>query len=193
MAGSLNLEEKAEKAFSSNALSRSVLTLIALITLSVFSFLLWILYVKEPLVEFEDRFLFLPALNALLNAFSATCVILGVRAIRRHRPRIHMRFVLSGCFFTVVFLISYIFHHVLHGNTPFLGTWWLKAFYFGMLGTHILVAAVTLPLILTTLYLAFTGQFSVHRRLARYTFPAWLYMSVTGVLIFLLLKLSGSA
>ena len=178
MAGSLNLEEKAEKAFSSNALSRSVLTLIALISLSVFSFLLWILYVKEPLVEFEDRFLFLPALNALLNAFSATCV---------------MRFVLSGCFFTVVFLISYIFHHVLHGNTPFLGTWWLKAFYFGMLGTHILVAAVTLPLILTTLYLAFTGQFSVHRRLARYTFPAWLYMSVTGVLIFLLLKLSGSA
>jgi len=182
-----------EKAFPSNALSRSVLTLIGLISLGIFAFLLWILFVKEPLVEFEDRFLFLPALNALLNALSATCVVLGVRAIRRHRPRIHMRFVLGGCFFTVVFLISYIFHHVLHGNTPFLGIWWLKALYLWMLGTHILVAAVTLPLILTTLYLAFTGRFSVHRRLARYTFPAWLYMSVTGILIFLLLKLSGSA
>ncbi len=193
MLGSLNLEQNAEKAFSSNALSRSVLTLIVLISLSVLAFLLWILYVKEPVVAFEDRFLFLPALNAALNALSATCLILGVRAIRRHRPRVHMRFVLSGCFFTVVFLISYIFHHLLHGNTPFLGIWWLKAFYFGVLGTHILVAAVTLPLILTTLYLAFTGRFSVHRRLARYTFPAWLYMSVTGVLIFLLLKISGSA
>ena len=193
MLGSLNLDQEEEKALPSNGLSRSVLSLIVLISLCVIAFLLWILYVKEPLVEFDDRFLFLPALNALLNALSATCVILGVRAIRRRRPRVHMRFVLSGCFFTVVFLISYIFHHVLHGNTPFLGIWWLKAFYFGMLGTHILVAALTLPLILATLYLAFTGQFSVHRKLARYTFPAWLYMSITGVLVFVLLKLTGSA
>ena len=189
----MNLHENEQKALADNALSRSVLTLIILISLSVIAFLLWILYVKEPLAEFENRLLFLPALNALLNALSATCVVLGVRAIRRRQPRLHMRLVLSGCFFTVLFLISYIVHHVLHGNTPFLGNWWLKVIYFWVLGTHILVAAATLPLILTTLYLAFTGRFSVHRRVARYTFPAWLYMSVTGVLVFLLLKLSGSA
>ena len=193
MLGSLNLEQTTEKVSTSNGVSRSVLTVILLITSSVVLFLLWILYVKEPLVEFEDRFLFLPALNALLNALSATCVILGVRAIRRGRPRIHMRFILTGCSLTVVFLISYIFHHLLHGNTPFLGAWWVKLVYFGVLGSHLLTAVVTLPLILTTLYLAFTGRFSVHRKLARYTFPAWLYMSVTGVLIFLLLKLTGSA
>ena len=193
MLGSLNLEQKTEQAFAINGVSRSVLTVILLITFSVFAFLLWILYVKEPLPEFENRFLFLPSLNALLNALSGTCVILGVRAIRRRRPRVHMRFILSGCFFTVAFLISYIFHHLLHGNTPFLGGWWLKSVYFGVLGSHLLMAAVTLPLILTTLYLAFTGRFSVHRKLARYTFPAWVYVSVTGVLIYLLLKLTGSA
>ncbi len=193
MLGSLKLEQKSEKALTINSVGRSALTVILLITLSVFAFFLWILYVKEPLAEFEDRFLFLPALNALLNALSATCVILGVRAIRRRRPRAHVRYILSGCFFTVVFLISYIIHHLLHGNTPFLGTWWLKSIYLGILGSHLLMAAVTLPLILTTLYLALTGRFSVHKRLARYTFPAWVYTSVTGVLIFLFLKLTGSA
>ena len=193
MLESLNLEQTTEKVSTSNGVSQSVLTVILLITFSVVAFLLWILFVKEPLVEFEDRFLFLPALNALLNALSAACVILGVRAIRRGRARLHMRFILTGCFLTVVFLISYIFHHLLHGNTPFSGAWWVKSVYFGVLGSHLLTAIVTLPLILTTLYLAFTGRFSVHRKLARYTFPAWLYMSVTGVLIFLLLKLTGSA
>ena len=193
MLGSLNLEQTTEKVSTSNGVSRSVLTVILLITFSVVAFLLWILFVKEPLVEFEDRFLFLPALNALLNALSATCVILGVRAIRRGRARVHMRFILAGCSLTVVFLISYIFHHLLHGNTPFRGAWGVKSVYFGVLGSHLLTSIVTLPLILTTLYLAFTGRFSAHRKLARYTFPAWLYMSVTGVLIFLLLKLTGSA
>ncbi len=189
----LNLEQKTQKAFIVNGVGRTALAVILLITLSIFAFLLWILYVKEPLVEFEDRFLFLPALNALLNALSGTCVLLGVRAIRHRRPRVHMRFILTGCFFTLAFLVSYIFHHILHGNTPFVGSWWLRSVYLGILGSHLLMATITLPLILTTLYLAFKGRFSVHRKLARYTFPAWVYTSVTGVLIFLFLKLSGSA
>ena len=170
---------------------RSVLTVILLVSLSVVALLLWILYVREPSGRFSDRFLFLPALNALLNALSATCLILGVRAIRRGRARVHMRFVLSACSFSVVFLISYITHHSLHGDTPFLGVWWLKTIYFTVLVSHILVAAVTFPLVLTTLYLAFTGRFHTHRKLARITFPAWLYMSITGILIFVLLKLFG--
>ncbi len=170
---------------------RSVLTVILLVSLSVVALLLWILYVREPSGRFSDRFLFLPALNALLNALSATCLILGVRAIRRGRARVHMRFVLSACSFSVVFLISYITHHFLHGDTPFLGVWWLKTIYFTILVSHILVAAVTFPLVLTTLYLAFTGRFHTHRKLARITFPAWLYMSITGILIFVLLKLFG--
>ncbi len=170
---------------------RSVLTVILLVSLSVVALLLWILYVREPSGRFSDRFLFLPALNALLNALSATCLILGVRAIRRGRARVHMRFVLSACSFSVVFLISYITHHFLHGDTPFLGVWWLKTIYFTILVSHILVAAVTFPLVLTTLYLAFTGRFHTHRKLARITFPAWLYMSITGILIFVFLKLFG--
>ena len=173
--------------------SRFALTSILLTSVSVVAFLLWILYIKEPAASFSDQFLFLPALNATLNALSATCLILGVRAIRRGRPRVHMRFVLSACFFTVVFLASYITHHFLHGNTPFLGGWWAKRVYWLILFSHVLVAAITLPLILTTLYLAFMGKFHIHRRLARVTFPAWLYMSITGILVFVLLKFSAES
>jgi len=191
MQNSLSYNLKLYGLGSKIGVSPSALTFILLASVSLVAFLLWILYIKEPAAGFSDQFLFLPAHNATLNTLSTTCLILGVRAIRRGRARVHMRFVLSACFFTVVFLVSYVTHHFLHGNTPFLGVWWAKTVYWAVLLSHVLVAAITLPLILTTLYLAFTGRFHFHRRLARFTFPAWLYMSTTGILVFVLLKLFG--
>ena len=171
--------------------SRTVLGIILLTSLAVIAFLLWILYIKNPIAGYSNQFLFLPGLNAILNALSLTCLILGVRSIRQGHPRTHMRFVLSACCFTILFLVSYIIHHYLHGNTILENIFLIKIVYFAILFSHLLCATLTLPLVLLTLYLAFTGRFQNHKKIARLTYPAWLYMSSTGIFIYLILKFLG--
>jgi uncharacterized membrane protein YozB (DUF420 family) len=94
---------------------------------------------------------------------------------------------LSAFGVSALFLVSYVIYHYYAGSRPFAGQGWIRPVYFGLLITHIILAAVIVPLALTTIYRALTGQFSRHRRIARWTLPIWLYVSVTGVAIFLLL------
>jgi putative membrane protein len=129
----------------------------------------------------------LPTLNALLNACSAVLVFLGWRAIRGGRRALHRKLMLGACASSVLFLAGYLTRIALTGTHRFPGTGALRALYLAVLVSHTLLAAVTLPLVLRTLFLSLAERFSEHRRIARFTLPVWMYVSVTGVLVYVLL------
>ncbi|MGH7293715.1 MAG: DUF420 domain-containing protein [Polyangiaceae bacterium] len=133
----------------------------------------------------------LPALNALLNGTSAVFLVLAYRAIRRRRVVAHSRLVLTSLGASALFLVSYIVYHSVHGDTPFQGHGLVRPAYFVILISHIVLSAVALPLIFLSLFFSLSGRFPRHKKIARYTFPVWLYVSVTGVLVFLLLRAYG--
>lgn len=151
-------------------------------------FLFWLIYFKGTPTSGPEWVEVLPAVNALLNASCATCLVAGVLQIRRGRRTIHMRFMLSALALSVLFLASYVTYHHFHGDTPFPGEGFVRPLYFFVLVSHILLSIVVLPLVLATVTFALRGRFSRHRRIARFTFPIWLYVSVTGVLVFFLLR-----
>ena len=94
---------------------------------------------------------------------------------------------LSALGFSAAFLVSYLIYHTFHGDTRFLGEGWIRPIYFFILISHVMLSAVMLPLILTSLYFAFSGRFNLHPKVARITLPIWLYVSITGVVVYLML------
>ena len=161
----------------------------AIVALSVViaSFLIWLIYFKGR-VAAPDWVATLPAANATFNSLSAICLVFGYLNIRRRNRAVHKRFMLSATVFSALFLISYITYHFFHGDTRFPGQGLIRPVYFFILITHIGLSMVALPLILGTLWYSLRGQFQFHRRIARWTFPIWLYVSVTGVVVFFILK-----
>ena len=129
----------------------------------------------------------LPALNALLNGASAVLLASGWLAIRRRRIALHRACMLGAFSVSVLFLISAVVYHALAGSRPFPGQGWIRPVYFAVLLTHIVLAAAMVPFVLTTLYRALAADFLRHARLARLTLPVWLYVSVTGVIVYLIL------
>jgi len=129
----------------------------------------------------------LPPVNASLNALSALLLLAGWRAIRAGDRERHRTLVLSALGASALFLVGYLTRVALTGTHRFPGTGALKGAYLVLLGSHTLLAAVALPLILRALWLAWKGRFAEHRRIARVTFPVWLYVSVTGVLVYFML------
>lgn len=129
----------------------------------------------------------LAPINAGLNTTSFLLLILGYVEIRRKNVALH-RLCMVGAFGTsVVFLVSYLTRYALTGTHKFpLGGGW-KALYFSILFSHMILAVVILPLVLRTLYLAWKGRFAEHRKIARVTYPLWVYVSLTGVLVYVLL------
>lgn len=129
----------------------------------------------------------LPSSNAVLNATSAVLLFLGWRAIRAgHRER-HRALMLAACGSSVLFLAGYLTRMALTGTHRFPGTGPLRIGYLALLGSHTLLAALTLPLVLRTLQLSLGSRFFEHRRVARVTFPVWMYVSLTGVLVYVML------
>ena len=129
----------------------------------------------------------LPSVNAVLNGTSAILLVAGYAAIRQHRVVLH-RTLMSTAFATsVLFLISYVVYHATQLHTAFLGEGWVVYFYYGMLISHVVLAVSVVPLAIITLRRALRADFQRHRRLARWTLPIWLYVSVTGVAIYLML------
>ena len=129
----------------------------------------------------------LPTLNALLNAISAGFLLLGYGYARRKRRGPHMTCMLAAVGVSVLFLASYLTRHALAGMTRFAGEGWVRRVYFALLSSHTLLAVAVVPLVLVVLARAFRGEIPAHVRLARWTFPIWLYVSVTGVLVYLVL------
>ena len=130
---------------------------------------------------------FLPHFNALLNTTSALLLLAGFRFIRLGRIQAHRNCQLTAFLTSTLFLISYLTYHYYHGATRFAGQGLVRPVYFAILITHTILAVVIVPLIIVTLYRAVRRDFLRHRRIARWTLPLWLYVSVTGVIVYLML------
>lgn len=130
---------------------------------------------------------FLPHLNATLNSCAFVLIVAGLIAIKRRRERLHVRLMLSATAVSALFLTSYLIYHRLAGHVVFTGEGWLRAVYLSLLWSHIVLAAVQVPLILATIWLGLRDRRAAHRRLAKITAPVWLYVSVTGVVVYVML------
>ncbi len=128
----------------------------------------------------------LPAINASLNGTATVLLSSGYVFIRRRRIAAHRTCMIAAFAASSLFLVTYLIHHAQVGSVPFHGPAWLRPVYFGLLVPHIVLAALVVPLALTTIHRAWRGRFDRHRRLARVTLPIWLYVSVSGVLVYLL-------
>ncbi len=152
------------------------------------AFLLWLLYVHHPPAEFAHRLLFLPALNALLNGLSALSLVIGFRFILAGQVTRHRAAMMTAFLFSSIFLVSYIVNHAVHGDTRYPGHSAVRTVYLTLLASHVLFSVVALPLVLVTFFFSLSGRFRLHRNVARYTFPIWLYVSVTGVIVYGMLR-----
>lgn len=128
----------------------------------------------------------LPLFNAVFNSFSTICLLWGYAAIRKKKEDLHKRLMISAFAFSAIFLAGYLTYHYHHGSTTFPELGWIKTFYLVILIPHIILAAVMVPMILMTFFYALKDQREKHRRIARITFPIWVYVSFTGVLIYLM-------
>lgn len=129
----------------------------------------------------------LPALNATLNGIAAILLVTGYLFIKRGRRRQHQWCMLGALTTSALFLVSYVTYHLHAGSRPFPGQGPIRVVYFAILITHVILAAVIVPLALLTAVRGLKSQFDKHVRIARWTFPVWLYVSVTGVVIYLML------
>ena len=133
----------------------------------------------------------LPDFNALMNLIASAALLAGWVAIRRGRRATHRALMLTAVGASTLFLAGYLTHHARVGSVPYRGQGPLRVVYFSILITHTMLAASTLPLVAVTLTRALRERFDAHRRLARWTLPIWLYVSVTGVVVYLMLYRSG--
>ncbi len=150
-------------------------------------FLGWLVYLHPPLDAAGRTLPFLPGLNALLNALAAVALVAGFGFIQVRRIAAHRASMLVAFFFSSLFLASYITNYALHGEMHFHGVGGIRWVYFPLLISHITLSVIALPLILITFFLSLSGRYLIHRRVARFTFPIWLYVSVTGVIVYAML------
>ena len=150
--------------------------------------LIWLLYGAIPAHPMPPWVHALPAFNASFNGLSALAALVGWWAVRRSLLKLHRACMLSALGFSTAFLLSYVLYHHYHGDTRFPGVGWSAGLYYFILISHVLLSVLVLPLLLSVLWLALSGQFEWHRRLARWILPIWMYVSVTGVIVYLYLR-----
>lgn len=169
---------------------RKAYVIIGLLSLVVFAFLVWLIYFNEG-VDYNQRAgwtLVLPEVNAFLNFVTSLFLIAGYRAIKQGCKQVHIRHMLSAVATSGLFLISYVVYHYFQGDTKFTNPGAVKYLYFFILISHILLSIVNVPAVFGTLYHAANKNFDKHKKWAKRTFPIWLYVSVTGVLVYLFLE-----
>jgi putative membrane protein len=152
-------------------------------------FLFWLIYV-HPAAAASTQYAFLPALNAVLNGLSATALLVGYTFIRAKRIKAHRASMITAFCFSTLFLVSYILHHALHGDVRYPAHGTLRSVYLPLLASHIVLAVFALPLVLVTFFFSLSGRIPQHRKVARWTFPLWLYVSVTGVITYAMLRMA---
>ena len=162
----------------------------AVVSVAALSLLAYLLLLRHGAVTSGADVSFLPAVNASLNALAATLLLCGYLAIRRRNWRVHRFFMVAAFAASSLFLVSYLVYHAVHGDTRYLGTGAMRTLYFSILTSHILLSVTVVPLALTAFWFAFRRQFNRHRRVTRVLWPIWMYVSVTGVAIYFLLRSS---
>ena len=169
--------------------TRPAIAAILVISAAATLFLFWLIYV-HPAAATSTQYAFLPALNAVLNGLSATAVLIGFTFIRSRRIKAHRASMITAFIFSTLFLISYIAHHALHGDVRYPADGAYRSIYLPLLASHIVLAIVALPMVLVTFFFSLSGRIPQHRKIARWTFPLWLYVSVTGVITYVMLRLA---
>jgi uncharacterized membrane protein YozB (DUF420 family) len=129
----------------------------------------------------------LPAVNASLNAISTVLLLTGYVFIRRGERQKHKACMIAALVTSTLFLTSYVIYHAQVGSVPFKGTGWIRTVYFAVLIPHVILAAAIVPPILITASRGLSAKYDKHRRIARWTLPLWLYVSITGVIVYLML------
>ena len=157
----------------------------ALLCTAAISFLVWLIYFHEGSQAAGPSIL--PMFSALFNTGSALLLVAGLWAIKNQKRVLHQQIMLSALLVSALFLVNYIYYHYSAGDTHFTGTGLIRPFYFFILISHILLSVVILPMILTSIYLALSGRLASHKRLARFTWAGWMYVSVTGVIVYFML------
>lgn len=168
------------------------IAMILAVSVAACLFLFWLIYVHPASDASSTRYAFLPELNALFNGLSATALLVGFTFIRARRITAHRRSMIAAFIFSTLFLVGYIAHHALHGDVRYPVHGDYRGLYLSLLASHIVLATVVLPMILVTFFFSLTGRFPQHRKIARWTFPIWLYVSITGVVTFVMLHMAMS-
>jgi putative membrane protein len=141
-----------------------------------------------PKLDLGSRLTFLPALNAFLNGTTSLLLILGVLAIKKGQRKTHEKYMKGALILSVIFLLSYIAYHASSEPAKYGGEGILKYLYFFILFTHIILAAAIVPLVLITFVRALSEKFDKHKKIAKITFPLWLYVTVTGVVVYFMIS-----
>jgi putative membrane protein len=170
--------------------TRPAIVAILVISAAATLFLFWLIYIHPAADTGNQRFAFLPALNAIFNGLAATALLIGFTFIRAKKIAAHRASMITAFVFSTLFLISYIAHHALHGDVRYPAHAAYRSIYLPLLASHIVLAVVALPMVLVTFFFSLTGRFPQHRRIARWTFPLWLYVSITGVITYAMLRLA---
>jgi putative membrane protein len=167
----------------------SIVAAIVAISAAASGFLVWLVYYHTPSDAAGTQLTFLPALNAILNALCTVALLFGIVSIKRREIPKHRNSMFAAFFFSTLFLVSYITNHALHGDAHFPAGYPIaRAIYLWVLLTpHILASVVALPIILITFFFSLSGRFRQHVLIARYTYPLWLYVSVSGVIVYAML------
>jgi putative membrane protein len=161
---------------------------ILLLSAVVFAFLFWLVYIKQAAGVHSRAIADLPAVNASLNATSTVLLVSGFIAIMKRKFALHMRLMFAALISSAAFFVCYVIYHNAHGDTHFPGTGWIRPVYFTILISHIVLSGIAVPLILGSFFLSLSGRYALHRKVSKITFPIWLYVSVTGVVVYLFLK-----
>ncbi len=164
-------------------------SIVMIISILAIGFLFWLIYIKESPQNHPQYAKLLPLINAIFNCCSTVCLVFGITAIKKQLKKRHMTFMISAFAFSTAFLITYIIYHSMFGDLTFTGQGWTRPFYFSILITHILLTIVGLPLILITFLFAILKKWPNHKAIAKKTFPIWLIISITGVLIYIFQQL----
>jgi putative membrane protein len=168
--------------------STKAYSLIGLLSAVIIGFLIWLIYFKTPANATGDWVSYLPATNALLNSICFMFLVAGFAFIKFGKKTAHILCMLSATFSSALFVVSYILYHHFQGDTKFLAQGSIRTIYFTILISHIVLSIPLVPLVLTTLFHAFKKNYSSHKKFARITFPIWTYVSITGVLIYVILN-----
>ena len=166
----------------------SIIIGIVAVSAAASAFLAWLVYFHAPIDVAGTHLTFLPALNAILNTCCTIALLFGFSFIRRRAITAHRNSMFTAFLFSSLFLVAYITNHALHGDAHFPGHGTARFLYLWVLLTpHILASVIALPMILVTFFLSLSGRFAQHKRLARFTYPIWLYVSVSGVIVYAML------
>ena len=154
----------------------------------VLIFLFWLLYFRDGAEVVPVWVSQLPSLNAFFNSVATVFLIMAFVQIKKRRFALHMKYNLAAFVASAFFLISYVLYHNFVGHNPFPGEGWIRPVYFFILISHIILSVAVVPLILSSFFFAFAGKFTTHRKISKFTFPIWIYVSITGVVIFFILN-----